>query len=104
MHPSDFEIVSTNVPRTIQSAYAEAAGVMNQTYYRLEMCENHIFHGFKRFIDCLVFERKETLYFMQKPLKKEKQVPFGVRNFKSLNSSLGHLSISKGFIEYPVYT
>ena len=46
VHPSDFEIVSTNVRRTIQSAYAEASGIMNQTYYRLEMCDNHIFHGF----------------------------------------------------------
>lgn len=42
---------------------------MNQTYYRLEMCENHIFHGFQKFGECLEFEKKETLYFMKKPLK-----------------------------------
>jgi hypothetical protein len=76
---------------------------MNQTYYRLEMCENHIFHGFKKFSECLHFERKETLYYMKKPLKNEKQVPFGVRNFKAVNNSLGHLAIVKGFVEYPVY-
>ena len=45
VHPSDLEMVSTAVPRTIQSAYAQASGIMNQTFYHLEMCENHILHG-----------------------------------------------------------